>query len=151
MPRYSTPCRGVRPGHKAWPHQKIATATAPAFPCLSHAFFPGAAEEIYNQDFSILIYLKKNIFFTFICCLKNIILYKNTILVPIKYDRLSGSMYLNQILIRINQGGLVRRRHFPLNASLGPEATYDRLTAQELFSCGRLSLPILNQPPRIIN
>ena len=54
--------------------QKIATTTAPAFPCLSHAFFPGTVEGTYNEASTISIYLKEY-FFTFICCLKNTILY----------------------------------------------------------------------------
>jgi hypothetical protein len=63
VPRYSTPCRGLRPGHKARPHQKIVTTTAPAFPYLSHAFFPGTVKETYNQDSTISIYLKEIFFY----------------------------------------------------------------------------------------
>ena len=43
--------------------QKIATTTAPAFPCLSHTFFPGTIEETYNEDSTISIYLKEIFFY----------------------------------------------------------------------------------------
>ena len=60
--------------HGRGPTQKITTTTAPAFPRLSHAFFPGTVEETYNENSTISIY-PKEIFFYLHLLPENTILY----------------------------------------------------------------------------
>ena len=78
---YYAPLRGLWPGHKAWPHQKITTTTAPAFPC---AFFLGVIKETYNTDSTISIYLKEIFFYLHLLPEKHNPI-RNTRLVPIEY------------------------------------------------------------------